>query len=130
MGNAENVEIVRRGFEAFNSGDMAALGELFTDDAVWHVGGNNVLSGTKQGRDAIFAYFGELGSRTQGRFHAEVQDIVGGDSHTVSIVRTQATNGDKSVDVPTVITFVLRDGKVTEGHEYSDDTGKLDDFWS
>ena len=63
MGTAENVELVRRGYEAFNAGDMATLSELFAEDAVWHVAGNGVLSGTKQGRDAVLAYFGELGSR-------------------------------------------------------------------
>jgi len=78
MGTAENIELVRRGYEAFNTGDMATLNELFAEDAVWHVAGSGVLSGTKQGRDAILAYFGELGARTQGDFQARVQDIVGG----------------------------------------------------
>ena len=31
----ENVEIVRRGFEAWNAGDMDALGEVFDPRVVW-----------------------------------------------------------------------------------------------
>jgi ketosteroid isomerase-like protein len=130
MGTAENVELVRRGYTAFNSGDMATLSDMFAEDAVWHVAGSGVLSGTKQGRDAVLAYFGELGSRTQGQFQAEVQDIVGGDKHTVAIQRTRAENNGKTLDMPTVITFVVRDGKIAEGREFFEDTAKADDFWT
>lgn len=130
MGNAENVELVRRGYEAFNSGDMATLVEIFAEDAVWHVAGSGVLSGTKQGRDAVLAYFGELGARTQGNFRADVEDIVGGDKHTVAIQRTHGEANGKTLDMGTIITFVLRDGKVAEGREYFEDTAKADDFWT
>ncbi|MCX6499637.1 MAG: nuclear transport factor 2 family protein [Arthrobacter sp.] len=129
MGTTENVDLVRRGYEAFNTGDMASLSEMFAEDAVWHAAGGGVLSGTKKGRDAILAFFGELGARTQGRFQANLKDIVGGENYTVAIQQTQATSGDKTLDVGTIITFVVRDGKITEGREYFEDTGKFDDFW-
>jgi ketosteroid isomerase-like protein len=129
MGTTENVDLVRRGYEAFNAGDMTSLSEMFADDAVWYAAGSGVLSGTKQGRDAILAFFGELGARTQGHFKANLKDVVGGDNYTVAIQQTQATNGGKSIDVGTVITFVIRDGKIAEGREYFEDTGKFDDLW-
>lgn len=129
MGTAENVELVRRGYEAFNAGDMATLSEMFAEDSVWYVAGSGVLSGKKQGRDAILAYFGELGARTQGHFQANVKDIVGGENHTIAIQQTQATKNGKTLDMPTIITFVVRDGKITEGREYFEDTAKADDFW-
>jgi ketosteroid isomerase-like protein len=130
MGAAENAELVRRGYEAFNSGDMAALNELFAEDAVWHVTGSGPLAGTKQGRDAILAYFGELGSRSQGSFQAVVQDIVGGENHTVALQQSRGEANGKSLDVATAIAFVLRDGKVVEGREFFEDTAKWDDFWA
>lgn len=129
MGTAENVELVRRGYEAFNAGDMASLKEIFAEDSVWHVAGSGVLSGTKQGREAVLAYFGELGARTKGDFQANVKEIVGGENHTVAIQQTQGTNNGKTLDMPTIITFVVRDGKITEGREYFEDTAKADDFW-
>ena len=130
MGTAENVELVRRGYEAFNAGDMATLSELFAEDAVWHVAGSGVLSGTKQGRDAILAYFGELGARTQGSFQANLEDIVGGENHTVAIQQTRAEDNGKTLDLATVIAFVVRDGKIAEGREFFEDTSKSDDFWT
>jgi ketosteroid isomerase-like protein len=126
----ENAEVVRRGYEAFNAGDMAALRGLFAEDAVWHVGGAGVLSGTKQGRDAIFAYFGELGSRTQGTFTAEVLDVVGGENHTVGIHTTRAESNGKTLDAPSVIVFVLREGQVVEGREFFQDSSVADQFWT
>ncbi|MDP9882564.1 ketosteroid isomerase-like protein [Sinomonas atrocyanea] len=130
MGASENAEVVRRGYEAFNAGDLAALSELFAEDAVWHAAGSGALSGTKQGRDAILAYFGELGARSQGSFQAAVKDIVGGESHTVGIQRSRAENNGKTMDLATAIVFVLRDGRVVEGREYFEDTATADDFWS
>jgi|SRR4051812_37585125 ketosteroid isomerase-like protein len=130
MGTSENAELVRRGYEAFNSGDMASLSGMFAEDAVWYVGGSGLLSGTKQGRDAILAYFGELGARTKGAFQAVVEDIVGGENHTIAIQRTRAENNGKSMDMATVIAFVVRDGKITEAREFFEDTAKADDFWT
>lgn len=129
MGTAENVELVRRGYEAFNAGDMATLSEIFAEDAVWYAAGGGVLSGMKQGRDAVLAYFGELGSRSQGTFQADVQDIVGGEKHTVAIQQTHSESNGKALDMGTVIAFVVRDGQIAEGREYSEDTAKWDDFW-
>lgn len=130
MGAAENVELVRRGYEAFNAGDLSTLSELFAEDAVWYVAGRGVLSGTKQGRDAILGYFRELGSRSQGSFQATVRDIVGGENHTVGLQQSHAESNGKTLDVATAIAFVIRDDTITEGREFFEDTGKSDEFWA
>jgi len=38
-GATVNTALVRRGYAAFNRGDLATLTELFAEDAVWHCGG-------------------------------------------------------------------------------------------
>ncbi len=119
-----------RGYDAFNAGDMHTLAGLVAEDAVWYAAGRGVLSGKKQGRDAVLAYFGELGSRSQGSFQATVQDIVGGEDHTIGIQQSHAKSNGKTLDAATVIAFVLRDGKVVEGREYFDDTASADEFWA
>ncbi len=130
MGTAENVELVRRGYEAFNAGDMATLSEIFAEDAVWHAAGGGVLSGTKQGRDAVLAYFGELGARSQGSFQADVQDIVGGEKHTVAIQQTHARATAKhSTRAPSLRLWSATE-RLLEGREYFEDTAKWDDFWA
>lgn len=81
-------------------------------------------------RHAVLSYFGELGRRSQGSFKATVQDMVGGDNHTVGVQQSRAKNNGKTLDAPTVIAFVIRDGKVVEGRECFDDAAKADEFWA
>jgi uncharacterized protein len=45
MGADENAAIIRRGYEAFNSGDMETLTEIFDEGAVWHTPGRSSLAG-------------------------------------------------------------------------------------
>ncbi|GAA2468578.1 hypothetical protein [Terrabacter carboxydivorans] len=60
---------------------MAALTELFADDAAWHMPGGGSLSGTKQGRMRS-SFFGELMTRSEGSLVVVTpDDVVGGDSH-------------------------------------------------
>ncbi|MCH6471162.1 nuclear transport factor 2 family protein [Sinomonas terrae] len=130
MGAEENVELVRRGDEAFNAGDMETLRELFAEDAVWHASGSGVLSGVKRGRKEILAYFAELGGRSQGTLKVIVNEIIGGESHTVQLQHNHAEANGRTLDTDGVITFRIRDGKVIEGREYFEDTGQGDAFWA
>ena len=41
MGADENVAIMRRAYEAFNTGDINTLTELFDESAVWHLPGRS-----------------------------------------------------------------------------------------
>ena len=54
----ENAAVVRRGYEAFNAGDIKALNEMFDESAVWHAPGHTSLAGDHEGREATFAYLG------------------------------------------------------------------------
>ena len=129
MGTGENVDLIRRGYEAFNAGDMDTLSGLFAEDAVWLAPGNGSLSGRKEGRDAILAYFRELGTRSEGQLKVTLQDIVDGEKYTVALQHNQAENGGKSLDMDGVIAFQVRNGKITEGREFYVDTAQGDAFW-
>lgn len=130
MGAREDVDLVQRGYDAFGAGDMDTLRGLFTEDAVWHLGGSGGLSGDKQGLDAILAYFGELFSRSDGTVKVDLDDLIGGDKHTVGFQRVHAQRNGDSIDLRTVIVFALKDGKVNEVYEFPEDTAKAADFWS
>ncbi len=46
-----NIEALRRGYEAFQTGNLDLLrNELFDKDIVWHSPGNNPISGTSAAR--------------------------------------------------------------------------------
>jgi hypothetical protein len=130
MGSQENAELVRRGYAAFSAGDMATLNELFTDDAVWHVPGSGDLSGAKQGREAIMAFFGELMSRSAGTLKVTLQDVVGGDQHTIGLNDNYAERNGRVLDQEAVLVFQVRDGRVSEVRQFFEDTTATDEFWS
>ena len=130
MGTEENAELVRRGYEAFGAGDMATLGEVFAEDAVWHVAGRSVLAGPKQGREAILAYFGEMAARSGGSLKMTVQEIIGGETHTVALQHTDAENNGKIIDADGALTFQIRDSKIATVREFFDDTAQGDEFWT
>jgi len=130
MGSGENAELVRRGYAAFSAGDMATLNELFADDAVWHVPGNNPMSGAKQGREAILAFFGELMTGTGGTATSTLQEVVAGEDHTISRHRNHAERNGKVNDQDAVLVFTIRNERVTEVQEFHEDTARSDDFWA
>lgn len=130
MGAEENAELVRRGYAAFSSGDMATLTELFAEDAVWHVPGGSPLSGPKEGRDAIFAFFGETMSLTGGTFTVTLDDVIGGETHTAALHHSHGERNGKVLDQKAVNVFRILDGQVLEVKEYSDAGGAGDEFWA
>jgi ketosteroid isomerase-like protein len=131
MGADENIEIMRRGYDAFNAGDMETLTELFDESAVWHLPGRSSMANDYQGRDAILAYFGQLGQATGGTFRAELERLVADDDdRVVGIQRSTAERDGEHLDVGDCIVFQLKDGRVTDGREHFHDLYAWDEFWS
>ena len=127
----ENAAAIRRGYEAFNTGDMDTLTELFDESAVWHVPGRSSLAGDHQGRDAAFAYFGRLGQETGGTFQAGLQHLFADDEdHVVGIQTNSAERDGKRLSVDACLVFQLKDGRVTEAWEHHRDLYAWDEFWS
>ena len=58
-----NEDLVRRGYAAFSTGDIATLTELFADDLVWHVGGRSPITGDYKGKEAVLGFFAQLAER-------------------------------------------------------------------
>ena len=54
MGADENAELIRRGYAAFNMGDMETLTGLFDENASWHTLGRSPIAGDNVGREAAF----------------------------------------------------------------------------
>ena len=127
----ENAALIRRGYEAFNAGDMDTLTEMFDENAVWHTPGRSSLAGDHHGRDATFAYFGQLGQGTGGTFRAELQHVLADDEdHVVGIHHNSGERDGKQLSVDTILVFELKDGRITKGSEHFSDLYAWDEFWS
>ena len=131
MGADENVAIMQRAYDAFNSADVDTLTELFDESAVWHLPGRSSMANDYQSRDATLAYFGQLAQETGGTFRAELERLVGDDDdRVVGIQRSTADRNGKHLDVADCIVFELKDGRVTDGREHFEDLYAWDEFWS
>ncbi len=126
----QNVAIMRRAYDAFNTGDMNTLTELM-DKTVWHLPGHSDMAGDYEGAGATLAYFGRLAEKTGGTFRAELQHMAAdGDIRVVGIQRSTGDRNGKHLDVANCIVFELKDGLVTDGREHFEDLYAWDEFWS
>lgn len=132
MGDAEkNAGIVRRGYQAFNSGDMETLAEIFHEDASWHTPGRGPTAGDRKGRDTVFAYFGHYGGETAGTFKAALQNVfTSEDGRVIGVHYNTAERNGKHLDVTCCLAFEFKDGKIFAGREHFYDLHAWDEFWS
>ena len=131
MGAAENVATMQRAYDAFNTGDMDTLIEIFDESVVWHLPGRSSMANDYQGREATLAYFGQLAQETGGTFRAELERLLGDDDdRVVGIQRSTADRDGKHLDVGNCIVFELKGGRITDGREHFHDLYAWDEFWS
>ncbi|MGI8551773.1 MAG: nuclear transport factor 2 family protein [Dehalococcoidia bacterium] len=120
------ITTIRRGYDAFSRGDLDTLAQIIAADAVWHVAGRNRLSGAKQGREAIFAYFGALG---QAGYQVDLHDVLADEQHVVGLHTARGEREGQRLAAHTAVVFHMRDGMVQEVWEQVDDTQSLDEFF-
>jgi ketosteroid isomerase-like protein len=127
----EAMALVRRGYTAFNSGDVDTLRSIFSADVVQHVPGHGPLAGTYKGPDAVLGYYGKLAGMTAGTFRAHLIEVHGdGLGHVVAIHQTSATrNGQRRISRGSILFTVIGD-KVTDLLELHADLPGDDAFFS
>ncbi len=118
-----NAAIVRAGLEAFNAGNMQAMGELLDENVIWHeIGSPEPVRGTAA-----------LAARLSGQYDAQVtatlHDVVANDEHTVALISAHATRDGRTFDYNVAETYHIRDGKIIERWAFSDDTAAINDFF-
>jgi hypothetical protein len=130
MTDHPNLESARAGYKAFANGDLAAVSDLFSDDIVWHSGGNNALTGDYVGKEAVLGFFGLLMQETGGTFTNDIHDMLANDEHGVALVTASANRGGKSFKDRAVHIFHMSDGKMTEFWAFPEDPSLYDEFWA
>lgn len=130
MAEHPNVDLLRKGYEAYSTGDMDTITALFADDILWHVAGRSPLAGDYKGRDQVFGFFGKLMELSGGTSKVEVHDILANDEHGVAIVTGSGSRNGRSLNSPDVHVFHLRGGQVVEFWDSPLDQYEADEFWS
>lgn len=130
MGHPNEV-IIRSLYDAFQSGDMAAVDRLLADDVTWHAPGTAQHAGVRRGKAELYASMGRLAELTSGTLRSEVVDVLANDRRAVVIQRTRAQRDDRpELDDRELIEYELRDGRVTEVREHPGDLHAMDRFFA
>jgi uncharacterized protein len=127
---AQNIAVVRRGYEAFAKGDIETLKTLFSPNAHWRQPEVGVLKGNYKGVPAILQFFGQLAQETQGSQHVEVQAIAASGDHVFVWERFTGKRKGQTLDTTEVVIFKLEKGIVAEAINFQSDYPAVAKFWS
>jgi ketosteroid isomerase-like protein len=82
----DNVELVRRAYEAWNSGEPEAALELLDPDVEWHMAPNFPDAQSWHGRDAVVQGLTEMTGAWKG-LRVDVQELIDAGERVVALVR-------------------------------------------
>ncbi|MCW2516413.1 MAG: ketosteroid isomerase-like protein [Mycobacterium sp.] len=109
----QNVEVIKRGYQAFTAGDVETLMNLFDDNVEWVQPGESAISGTYHGKGELGEYLARLGEKSPSI--APHRFIADGD--TVVVLGEATVGGETSQGVEV---FTLRNGKTVRVEVYGD----------
>jgi 2-polyprenyl-6-methoxyphenol hydroxylase-like FAD-dependent oxidoreductase/ketosteroid isomerase-like protein len=109
----DNIEVTKKGYEAFTAGDLEAALDVFSDSAEWTINGDSMIGGTYRGKNELTELFMRLAEKAT---KVETKRyLADGD---VGMVLTRVSVGEESGDEADV--FEFRDGKVVKAHSFGD----------
>ncbi len=116
--------------EAFADKEGFALRECFAEDAVWHVPGAGVMSGTYHGRSEIFRFLARLPKLTDGTYRSTFVDALASEERGAGLYRAMGEREGRTIDIDQLLLFTIRDGLVTEVLALPSDPAAFEAFWA
>ncbi|OBJ73609.1 nuclear transport factor 2 family protein [Mycobacterium sp. 1274756.6] len=115
-----NVDTARSAFQAFRSGDLAALKEFYAHDAVWYSSDEVTPGGEKHSRDAIVEMMAQVPEHWS-TFSLEPREYLDAGAYVVVLGTHRFGNDRGSAEAPFVnIVEFDRSGKAVRGEFHSD----------
>jgi hypothetical protein len=108
---------------------MDVIKEGFSEDAVLHFAGNNAMSGTYRGQEAVMD---ALGRAYQGWGpHAELESLLASDDHIIAFFHATSERGGKTHHIVQAMPMnVNAEGRITEIWFLANDQREYDQFWT
>lgn len=109
----QNIEVVKKGYEAFSAGDVETVMSLFDDDLEWVQPGDSAISGTYHGKAEFADYLGQLAEKS---VTVKVNRLLADGDMVVALTEVSAS-GETGQDADV---FTLRGGKMIRAQIYTD----------
>ena len=131
MAEHPDVALVRRGYDAFSTGDVATLSQIIAPDATQYQPGSGALAGEHKGLQAILEFYGRLAAGTDGSFRVELERLyTDGKGQVVATHRTTAQRAGRHLDTRASLTFTVVDGIARDIHGCQEEIDEWDEFWA
>lgn len=117
--SAQDVETLRRGYEAFARQDLEAVMAAFHPDIEWRSPDSTPLGGHYRGQDAVKGFFGKLAQRFQ-RLSVEPLEFLDAGDAIVVVTRDRGAGSAGDFDMESIHLWRMRDGKAASFTEYLD----------
>ena len=88
--------VVRRMVDALQPADAAAIGDLVSDEVVYHFPGRGPVAGTYRGRDEVVGLFGAFRELLDAPARLKSHDVVASEAHVVELSTHAAERGGRS----------------------------------
>ena len=125
-----NVDLLNKGYDAFEKGDLETIRGLLADGVVFHIPGRSPLAGDYRGIDEVFGFFGKIVELTGGTFKLERHAILADDEHGVVMLTATAERNGKTLSAKAIDIHHISNDKTTEYWTFPDDMYAEDEFFS
>lgn len=122
MGENENIALVKKGYETFLRGDIAALLELFADDIEWELDSNDAVpfTGLRRGKEGVAEFF-RLIDEHQHPLQFEPREFIAQGDKVVALghYAWSVKSTDRNYESDFAEVFTIRDGKIARFREFA-----------
>jgi ketosteroid isomerase-like protein len=130
MAEHPDITLIRKGYDAFNRADVAALSELLASDVEQHMVGDNLVSGDYKGLDNVLGFYGKLAELTGGTYGVDIESaFTDGRGKVVIVHRQRGERNGRTIAPRQALIFTVAGGKVVDLHDTTEDLEAEDAFW-
>jgi ketosteroid isomerase-like protein len=113
VSESENKELIKKGYEAFATGDVETVMSMFDDDVEWVQPGESAVSGTFHGKTEVLEYLGRLAEQS---LSVKLIDLFAEGDTVVALTEVSA-GGETGRDADV---FTVRNGKTVHVQVHGD----------